>query len=446
MSIRSRVSVNIAFTVLMMATLPLTASGGPVSPGQLDGSGRVSVRRFADLVTDGNWAPAIQAAIDSVSEENGFSRGATVFIPPGTYRIDDTITIGNNGAHYGLHFVGYGAELKGSAQLDSVQLEDPEPEEAEAGVPVILLKNPPASEGANYVLEGFTVTRENRRGGAGIAVGWDDVPKNTTFRSVSVHDQKIGIHVPYAWQFRFRDCIFRANEIGMQLRSHANNVMIDGCTFRRNHGHGLIIGPDRGQWASNSCHISGCIFEANKGYGLLLQTSGEAVVTGNYFEANGNAIGIFTHWRTTIDTNFFWGYYGHSWQQTPHADDAHIVIGGNNIGVRLRNNQYRQVKAWFRRPEDGQRWEYVPRPEGPRGVKEHEPRVPEKEHGFAYQEREVGILITGRIEGRHVFDEAPAIGPGAKIVTKQVAADTGLSYFEYDEATNVFVEKSVLGR
>ncbi|MFO7947917.1 MAG: right-handed parallel beta-helix repeat-containing protein [Armatimonadota bacterium] len=441
---RCRYSFYVSVLIVLTPIFALSAAGQPVAPERLDACGRLNVRQFADHVVDGDWAPAIQAAIDSVSRENGFNRGATIFLPPRTYRIDDTIIIGTDPGQYGLHLLGYGAVLHGSAALDARELRDPEPEEAEAGLPVILLKTPGGHEGASYVLEGFTVTRENRRHGTGIAVGWDDVPKNTTFRNVNVHAQKIGIHIPYAWQFRFRDCVLRSNDIGMQMRSHANNVLIDGCSFRRNHHHGLVIGPDRGQWASNSSHISGCIFEANKGYGLLLQSSGEAVVTGNYFEANGNGIGVFTHWRTTIDTNFFWGYYGHSWRQTPYADDAHIVIGGQNIGLRLRNNQYREVTAWFRRPEEGERWEYVPHPEGPSGVKQHEPRPPEKKPGFVYEERPVGIMVVGTIKGRHVFDAAPAVGPGAKITTERIAADTGLAYFEYDAATNRFVEGSVL--
>jgi hypothetical protein len=418
---------------------------GPVDASMLDSAGRVNVANFAERVVDGDWSPAIQAAIDSISKENGFTAGARLFIPPGNYRIDRTLVIGRNSAHWGLHVSGYGATLHGGAALDEQELVEPEPEEDEAGIPIIELKNPPDLEGAAYHIEGIRLTRENRRNGCGIAIGWEAVPKNTTFSNVKITGQKIGIHICYAWQLRFRECVLLGNGTGMQARSHGNNLSIVGCTFRRSNRHGLVIGPDRGQWASNAVHISGSIFEANKGYGLLLQSSGEAVVSGNYFEANGNGIGIFTQWRTTVDTNFFWGFYGHGWRQSPYSDNAHIVIGGANIGLRLRNNQYREVSAWYRRPEDGTAWEYVPRPQGPSGIKEHVPKPPEQEEGFVYEQRPTGILLVGTLKGRHTLDAAPELGPNAKVETTRIAADTGLHYFEFDEGTNRFELRSVTG-
>lgn len=266
--------------VALSAIRSLEGAEGPVAAELLDVTGRIDVRRFADRVRDGDWSPAIQAAIDAVREEDGFTAGATVFFPPGTYRVDRTLILGGDRAHGGLHLLGYGATLLGSMALDGQPLPYDEPEEKEAGVPILLLHKPPGVEWADYVIEGLRFSRQQKNGCA-IAVPWNDVPKQTSFRRVIVQGQKIGVHIPYAWQFSFTDCSFRGNDVGMQIRSHGNHINIAGCEFRRNHHHGLVIGPDRGQWASNVQHISGCIFEANKGYGILLRSSAQTVLTGN---------------------------------------------------------------------------------------------------------------------------------------------------------------------
>ena len=427
--------------------LGCAASRNPreAAAGELpDSIGEINVRCYADYVQDGDWSPAIQAAIDSVCEKDGFTAGATIFFPPGVYRIDRSVILGRDPAHSGLHLVGYGAALQGSPALDEQPLpyEEPEPEEEEAGAPILLLRKPPGLEWADYVIEGIRFSRREK-GGCAIAVPWDDVPKQTSFRRVIVEGQKLGVHIPYAWQFSFTDCSFRGNDIGMQIRSHGNHIHIAGCEFRRNHHHGLVIGPDRDQWASNVQHISGSIFEDNKGYGVLLQSSAQTVLAGNYFEANGTSIGIYTQWEVTVDTNLFWGYYGHGWRHSPFADNAHIVVSGCQ-SLHLRNNRYAEVKAWFRRPEEGGPWEYVPRPPGPAGVETKEPAPPDKEPGFVYQERSVSVLINGAFGGRYVFDTAPEAGPEASINTTRMIRDTGLEYYEYQPESNRFELKSLL--
>ncbi len=430
--------------VALSAIRSLDGAEGPVAAELLDVTGRIDVRRFADRVQDGDWSPAIQAAIDAVREEDGFTAGATIFFPPGTYRVDRTLILGGDRAHGGLHLLGYGATLLGSVALDGQPLpyDEPEPEEKEAGVPILLLRKPPGVEWADYVIEGLRFSRQQKNGCA-IAVPWNDVPKQTSFRRAIVQGQKIGVHIPYAWQFSFTDCSFRGNDIGMQIRSHGNHINIAGCEFRRNHYHGLVIGPDRGQWASNVQHISGCIFEANKGYGVLLRSSAQTVLTGNYFEGNGTSIGVYTPWEVTIDTNLFWGYYGHGWRHSRFPDNAHIVVSGCQR-LHLRNNRYAAVTAWFRRPEEGTRWEYVPRPPGPEGVETKKPAPPEQEPGFVYEERPVSVLIDGTFGGRYVFDTAPEIGPQGKIKTTRMIRDTGLEYYEYHPESNRFELKSLL--
>ena len=429
---------------LVQAAPGIAAADGPVDAALLDGSGRVDVRQFADHVQDGNWSPAIQAAIDHVSEANGFTDGATVFFPPGTYRVDNTIILGGDRAHSGLHLLGYGATLLGTDTLDGQPLpyEEPEPEEEEAGVPILLLRKPPSVEWADYLIEGLRFSRETKNGSA-IAVPWQDVPKQTSFRRIIVQRQKIGVHIPYAWQFTFHECAFRSNDIGLQIRSHGNHISIVGCEFRRNHHHGLVIGPDRGQWGSNVQHISGSIFEANKGYGILLLSSAQTVIVANYFEANGTSIGVYTPWEVTVDTNLFWGYYGHGWRHSRFPDNAHIVVG-NCQRLQLRNNRYAAVNAWFRRAEDGTRWEYVPRPAGGQGVPDKKPVPPEQEPGFVYEERPVSVMIDGTIDGTYVFDTAPQVGPQGNIQTTRIIRDTGLEYYEYNPETNQFDMRSIL--
>lgn len=405
--------------------------------------GDISITRFSNLVKNGDFSPAIQAAIDYVSKKNGFDAGATIYFPPGTYRIDHSIVVGNNSAHWGLHLIGYGATLTGSKVLDKQPLEKPEPEEKNAGVPILILKNPPGIEGAAYCIEGLRFTREKRHSGIAISIPWKEYPKGTSFRNIKVHNQNIGVHIKYAWQFYFTDCIFRNNQIGMVAQSQANNLGIVNCIFRRNHKHGLVIGPDRGQWASNCQHISGSIFESNKGYGILILSAEQMVITGCYFEANGNSIGVLSGRNVTIDTNLFWSSYGHGWRQTPYADNAHIVVGDCR-DLRLRNNRYEKVNAWFRRKKEDKRWEYVPRPVGPQGVADFAPAPPKKIAEYEYVQRPVSVLVVGSLAGSNVFDTLAAVHQKAKITSPRIADDTGLYYYEYDPQTNTFEKKSLL--
>jgi len=398
----------------------------------------VSIGDFEHLVSDGDWSPAIQGAIDSVSIGNGYTAGATITISPGTYKLDGTIVLGRDQAHWGVRLLGYGATLVGSIKLDEQPLAEPEPEEKDLGVPILSLMNPPEIEGAGYVIEGLTFRREGSRTGIGIQVPFKQVPKHTTFRNLKIFQQNVGIHLNYAWQFSIVDCMFRANNIGMIVQNHGNNIGIVNCNFRRNHYHGLIIGPDRGSWGSNSHHISGTIFESNKGFGLLLHTSGQSKISGNYFEANGNSIGVNTPYAsTTIDTNFFWGKYGDQWHRNDFSDNFHIVLTQLKR-VQLRNNHYREMECWVRRKTGEQRWEYVAR----KGDEK-----PEQEEGYDYEERSGGILITGELKDEgNVFDAVPIVHQNARVERKIVGADDGLHYYEYNAVTNTFSRKSLLER
>ncbi|MDP7131171.1 MAG: right-handed parallel beta-helix repeat-containing protein [Planctomycetota bacterium] len=404
----------------------------------------VNVRSFKNLVKGKDWSAAIQAAIDSVNRENGYEAGGTVLFPAGSYQIDRSIVLGEKPAHWGLHLLGYGATIIGSKVLDKQQLIDPEPEEKDKGVPILVLKDPKGNEGASYCIEGLRLKREQRSAGVGISVPWKEVPKNVSFRNLKIHDQKVGVHIKYAWQFSFQDCLFRGNDTGMILQSHGNNVGIVNCIFRRQNYDGLVVGPDRGQWGSNGYHISGSIFESNKGYGILLRSAAQVKVSGNYFEANGNSVGVFTPYgEVSIDTNLFWGHYGHGWQRGPYADQAQVVLSGTGR-VQLRNNKYAGSKALFRRKEGKNLWEYVPFPKGPSGVPNDKVKKPKREKGFEYEERLSGIFIAGGLSRGLVFDTLPAVHHKALSSEVRAAAHTGLSYYEYDLLTNTFAEKSLI--
>ncbi len=424
--------------MLTTAALLLLASSGAVTATD----GAVSVQDFADHVTDGDWAPAIQAALDSFDDAE--HPGGTLVFPPGAYRVDSPIHLGTRPGQWGLHLLGYGATLVGSAALNALDWSHVEPEEAEHGAPILVVSGVDGIEGGNYCVEGLTFDREERGNGVGISLPWDGtVAKNTTFRSIKVAGQKVGVHINYQWQVFFAECMFRGNQTGMIIQNHGNNIGITNCTFRRSHYHGLVIGPDRGQTASNGQHISGSIFEANKGYGILLLSSAQTFIAGNYFEANGNHIGVLTPWQTTIDTNLFWGFYGHGWRRNPFSDNAAIVVQGARR-LQLRNNHYAAIEAWFRRPEGGTRWEYVPVPPGPSGVPEHAPPEPEQEAGFEYEQRPVPVLIAGRLEGDFVFDTVPEVHHEATIEATRIARDVGMEYLQYNAETNRFEERSLL--
>lgn len=414
-----------------------------ITPGP-QAARQVCLTDFADAAVDGDWAPALQAAIDSFASEDPALTGGTLLIPPGVYPISRPVTLGTSRGQWGLHVVGYGATLRGTAALDAFEMPEREPEEAELGIPILQIHGMEGIEGGNFCIEGLTFDREVRGNGVGISLPMGHgVAKNTTFRSIKVTGQNVGGHINYQWQIFFAECMFRGNGRGMIIQNHGNNIGITNCTFRRNNYDGLVIGPDRGQWGSNGQHISGTIFEANKGYGLLLLTSAQTFVAGCYFEANGNHLGVMTEWETTIDTNLFWGYYGHGWRRNEFSDNACVVVRGANR-LQMRNNKYAAVNAWFRRAEDGERWEYVPVPPGPQGVKDKAPIEPVQEEGFVYEQRPVGIMIQGNLSGDFVFDALPLLHPEATVETTAIARDTGLSYYGYDEATHSFIERSLL--
>lgn len=435
--------------IAMCIALILTAGAGFAQPADPVLKGphpdrNVSLLDFAHAVEGDDWAPALQAAIDSFASDDPAQIGGTLTIPPGVYPIGSPVTLGTAPGQWGLRITGYGATLLGTSALDEYQVPGAEPEEHELGAPILRIHGVEGIEGGNFIIEGLTFDREQRGNGVGISLPMGHgVAKNTTFRSVRVMRQNVGAHINYQWQIFFTECMFRGNQRGMIIQNHGNNIGITNCTFRRNHYDGLVIGPDRGQWGSNAQHISGSIFEANKGYGLLLLSSAQTVVTGCYFENNGNHLGVMTEWETTIDTNLFWGYYGHGWRRGDFSDNACVVVRGAK-NLQMRNNRYAAVSAWFRRPEDGGRREYVPVPPGPQGVAQKAPPEPEQEEGFVYEQRPVGILIDGTLDGNFVFDAPPTVHHDASIVTTAIARDTGLTYYRYDEATGSFEERSLL--
>lgn len=343
------------------------ASGEDVEKGI--GAGCVNVKHFSHLAVAGDWSSAIQASIDHVTADNGYENGATIIFPPGTYKINRTIRLGKDPAHYGTRLSGYGAVLVGTAALDQQPLDYEErkttlpqmkgasmhlaalPGELDfdgktnVGVPILELWNPPSQEGASYVIEGLTFTRESKKQvGVGIKIPAETVPKNVTFRDIKVHRQNVGVHVNHCYQIRFESCVIRGNQIGIWGRNHFNSVSIVNCSIRRQHRHGVVLGPNANQWGNTGIHIAGNIFEETKGYGVLNLHGNAVNITGNYFEMVGNSIGVLTpFWNTTIDTNVFLSFYGYGWNMNKHrgqlvSDKAHIIIDAPD--VQLRNNKY----------------------------------------------------------------------------------------------------------
>ena len=335
-------------------------------------AGDINVKDFAQLVVDGDWSGAIQAAIDHVSAKNGYENGATIYFPPGTYRIDKTIRLGKDRAHYGMRLSGYGAVLLGTKTLDGQPLDYEQrlkalteaadefsllalPGELDfngknVGIPILELWDPPdvqgtsAAEGASFVIEGLTFDREVGGQGVGIKIPAETVPKNITFRDIKVYGQNVGVHINHCYQIRFESCIIRGNQIGIWGRNHWNSVSIINCSIRREHLYGIVIGPNASQWGSSAIHIAGCIFEDIKGYGILNAGGNEVTIVGNYFEMVGNSIGVISPYgNTTIDTNVFLYFYEYGWKLNSYrgqvvSDKAHIIV--DSPGVQLRNNKY----------------------------------------------------------------------------------------------------------
>ncbi len=412
------VCLSAAGTVLI-GVLP-TVYGQPGTPEQTSidqRDRRINVRRFEHLVKDGDWSPAIQAAIDRIDRKNGFHRGAVVFFPAGRYRIDRTITLGEKKAHWGVQLLGYGAEIVGSKTLDArdqseafeqradrltgnkrVALED----DRDLDPALLELYNPPGTEGAGFVIEGLTFTRDEKQTGIGIKVPAGQVPKGTTFRSVHVFRQAVGIHVNYAWQMYFSDCILRSNRVGLHGQNHFNAVSIVNTTFRRNQHHGLQIGPDRKQWGSSGINVTGSIFEANKGYGVYNINGVQTTISGTYFEANGNSIYITAPaGHTTVDTCHFWRFYPAEWNIAEYEGKGHVVIKGTK-NVQLRNNRYGKGTP---------------------------------------------IFLAGSLRGdRNRFDAHPEVAEKADLSEPlRIAADGGLSFYEFDADAGTFHRKSLIG-
>ncbi len=359
--------------ILTAMTLPLLATwAAQAAEKEAKPEGAVSIRDFADRAVDGDWSPAIQAAIDHVTAANGYENGATVFVPPGTYTVNRTVVLGQDPAHYGTRLSGYGAVLVGTETLDgqpahyeerkrafeengdkfSLQALPGELDfdgETHVGIAILELWDPPGQEGASYVIEGLTFTRESNMKGVGIKIPAETVPKNVTFRDIKVHRQNVGVHLNHVYQIRFESCIIRGGRIGIWGRNHFNSVSILNSSIRRQHLHGIVIGPNAGTWGSSGIYIAGCILEEIKGYGILNAGGLQVAIVNNYFEMVGNSIGILSPYgNTTVDTCHFWGNYGHGWKMNHHkgqlvADRAHLVVDSPN--VQLRNNRYAGVAA-----------------------------------------------------------------------------------------------------
>ena len=406
------VKVCVALAVLA-AGMAAQAAEGKAKP-----SGDVNIRDFADRVVGEDWSPAIQAAFDYVNAGNGYPQGATVFFPPGTYKIDKTVKLGKK-CGYGVRLLGYGAVLLGTKTLDAQPLDyevrlkalteakddfsvmalpgELDFDGKNVGPAILELWAPPENEGSAYTIEGLTFDREAGGVGVGIKVPAETVPKNITFRSIKVYKQNVGVHINHCYQIWFDNCLIRGNQIGIWGRNHFNSVSIVNSEIRRQHLHGIVIGPNAGSWGSSAVYIAGCIFEETKGYGILNAGGLQVSIVNCYFEMVGNSIGILSSYgNTTVDTCHMWGGYGHGWNINKHggqvvADKAHIVVDSPN--VQLRNNRYSGAAP---------------------------------------------ILLFG-LGGKNSFDDLPVVAEGAKLADDAKAADSaGLGAYVYDAARKQF--------
>ena len=138
-------------------------------------------------------------------------------------------------------------------------------------------------------------------------------------------------------------------------------------------------------------------FEANKGYGILNAGGLQVAIVGNYFEANGNSIGILALWGTTVDTNHFQGSYGQGWNMNRVrgqvvSDKAHIIVASKK--VQLRNNNYAASQP----------------------------------------------IMVFRLSGKNVFDARPITAQGVKLPPGTKIADAGgLGVYVYNTDTGDFV-------
>ena len=125
----------------------------------------------------------------------------------------------------------------------------------------------------------------------GIKVPAETVPKNITFRDIKVNSQNVGVHINHCYQIRFESCLIRGNQIGIWGRNHFNSVSIINCEIRRQHLHGVVIGPNVNQWGNTGIHIAGNIFEEIKGYGILKQveTGSRSSATTSRWSATASA-------------------------------------------------------------------------------------------------------------------------------------------------------------
>lgn len=222
------------FSPLLLGGLAISTS----CDAQVGKQGYVNVKDFSSLVVDGGWSQAIQAAFDDVSASNGYANGSTIYFPPGKYRLDKTIVLGRDPAHFGIRLSGYGAVLVGTAVLDRqpsayqerlMAAENSQDSTQVAALPVELdydgenvgaamleLWDPEGQEGVAYVIEGLTFTRESKKAvGVGIKIPAETIPKNVTFRDIKIYGQNVGVHINFSFQVRFESCILRSNRIGI---------------------------------------------------------------------------------------------------------------------------------------------------------------------------------------------------------------------------------------
>ena len=145
--------------------------------------------------------------------------------------LNRTIVLGKDPAHYGTRLSGYGAALLGTTTLDQQPLYYERRKKAltekkdDFSLQALpgrtrsrwqdecwrsqfwRLWNPASQEGASYVIEGLTFTRESKKlVGVGIKIPAETVPKNVTFRDIKVHRQNVGVHINHCYQIRFESC------------------------------------------------------------------------------------------------------------------------------------------------------------------------------------------------------------------------------------------------
>lgn len=287
----------------------------------------------ADPTGDSDSTPAFQAALDEVPDAGG-----TVYVSPGTYRIDSTIvwpTIDDTDTLRPALFRGDnpsiikgvpGAWSRGTAAISFTG----------AG-PLLDLRGSEAAE-TNFSggIRGVALHGPGRPDTVGIAAFNVKVAQftNLVVRNFGVNVEVAGESFYSVWE----DCMFSdAVRNGAEFQNDLNGSGFSRCRFAANGGHGIRVAN-----GGFPVWFHGCWSEANQGYGLWFENTIEAQVAGSYLEGNDQGSIRFNgvpgpDYRSTISLT-------HSYCR-PDEGAVALTLGDNPVAIRLIGNSIDSTKG-----------------------------------------------------------------------------------------------------